>query len=240
MVTPPGAPPPDPDLPGRDHERPAAPRHRQLLRRLRRTRLAAIVRGPDPDAALRTVLALLDEGVSLVEVSLNTADALGVIRRAAAEAGPTAFVGAGTVLTEDDVARAREAGASWIVTPALTESVAASVRVVLPVLAGALAPTEAVAARRAGADAVKLFPASIGGPAYLKALRDPFPNLPFVPVGGVDLTGAGQYLAHGAVAVGVGSPLVGDAARGGDLDALRERARRFTALCAADTSRGQA
>ncbi|MFE1071809.1 bifunctional 4-hydroxy-2-oxoglutarate aldolase/2-dehydro-3-deoxy-phosphogluconate aldolase [Streptomyces sp. NPDC058783] len=206
---------------------------------LRRTRLAAIVRGPDADAALRTVLTLLDEGVSLVEVSLNTADALGVIRRAVVEAGPTAFVGAGTVLTEDDVARARDAGASWIVTPALTESVAAAVRVGLPVLAGALTPTEAVAARRAGADAVKLFPASIGGPAYLKALRDPFPDLPFVPVGGVDLTGAEQYLAHGAVAVGVGSPLVGDAARGGDLDALRERARRFVALCAGDAPRGQ-
>ncbi|SFC87630.1 bifunctional 4-hydroxy-2-oxoglutarate aldolase/2-dehydro-3-deoxy-phosphogluconate aldolase [Streptomyces aidingensis] len=207
---------------------------------LRRTRLAAIVRGPDADAALRTVMTLLDEGVALVEVSLNTADALGVIRRAVAEAGPSALVGAGTVLTEDDVARAREAGASWIVTPALTESVAASVRVGLPVLAGALTPTEAVAARGAGADAVKLFPASVGGSAYLKALRDPFPDLPFVPVGGVDLTGAEQYLSHGAVAVGVGSPLVGDAAHGGDLDGLRARARRFVALCAHDPLREEA
>ncbi|MEV5664154.1 bifunctional 4-hydroxy-2-oxoglutarate aldolase/2-dehydro-3-deoxy-phosphogluconate aldolase [Streptomyces flaveolus] len=207
---------------------------------LRRTRLAAIVRGSDADAALRTVLTLLDEGVALVEVSLNTADALGVIRRAVAEAGPSAHIGAGTVLTEDDVARAREAGARWIVTPALTESVAASVRVGLPVLAGALTPTEAVAGRRAGADAVKLFPASIGGPAYLKALRDPFPDLPFVPVGGVDLTSAEQYLAHGAVAVGVGSPLVGDAAHGGDPDALRARARRFVALCAHEAQREEA
>ncbi|GGV87689.1 bifunctional 4-hydroxy-2-oxoglutarate aldolase/2-dehydro-3-deoxy-phosphogluconate aldolase [Streptomyces griseoloalbus] len=200
---------------------------------LRRTRLAAIVRGSDADAALRTVLALLDEGVALVEVSLNTTDALGVIRRAVAEAGPAARVGAGTVLTEDEVARAREAGATWIVTPALSESVAASVRAGLPVLAGALTPTEAVAARRAGADAVKLFPASLGGPSYLKALRDPFPDLPLVPVGGVDLTSAGQYLAYGAVAVGVGSPLVGDAAHGGDLDALRVRARRYVTACAA-------
>ncbi|MFE4453527.1 bifunctional 4-hydroxy-2-oxoglutarate aldolase/2-dehydro-3-deoxy-phosphogluconate aldolase [Streptomyces sp. NPDC056796] len=198
---------------------------------LRRTRLAAIVRGPDPDAALRTVLTLAEEGVALVEVSLNTADAFGVIRRAAAEAGPGTVIGAGTVLTEDDVARAREAGAGWIVTPALTEAVAASVRAGLPVLAGALTPTEAVAARRAGADAVKLFPASLGGPAYLKALRDPFPETPFVPVGGVDLAGAEEYLAHGAVAVGVGSPLAGDAVRGGDLTALRARARRFVALC---------
>ncbi|MEU1484129.1 bifunctional 4-hydroxy-2-oxoglutarate aldolase/2-dehydro-3-deoxy-phosphogluconate aldolase [Streptomyces sp. NPDC005752] len=201
---------------------------------LRRTRLAAIVRGSDPDAALRTVLTLAEEGVALVEVSLNTADALGVVRRAVAEVGPGTVVGAGTVLTEDDVARAREAGAGWIVTPACTESVAASVRAGLPVLAGALTPTEAVAALRAGADAVKLFPASLGGPAYLKALRDPFPDVPFVPVGGVDLTSAEQYLANGAVAVGVGSPLVGDAAHGGDIEALRGRARRFVALCGRD------
>ncbi|MFC9947208.1 bifunctional 4-hydroxy-2-oxoglutarate aldolase/2-dehydro-3-deoxy-phosphogluconate aldolase [Streptomyces pratensis] len=199
---------------------------------LRQTRLAAIVRGSDPDAALRTVLTLAEEGVALVEVSLNTTDALGVIRRASAEVGPGTVVGAGTVLTEGDVSRVQEAGAGWIVTPALTEAVAASVRAGLPVLAGALTPTEAVAARRAGADAVKLFPASLGGPAYLKALRDPFPDMPFVPVGGVDLAGAERYLAHGAVAVGVGSPLVGDAAHGGDLTALRERARRFVALCA--------
>ncbi|MFI2781273.1 bifunctional 4-hydroxy-2-oxoglutarate aldolase/2-dehydro-3-deoxy-phosphogluconate aldolase [Streptomyces sp. ALB3] len=202
---------------------------------LGRTRLAAIVRGTDPDAALRTVLTLADEGVALVEVSLNTTDALAVVRRAAAEAGPGTVIGMGTVLTEDDVSRAHEAGARWIVTPALTEAVGASVRAGLPVLAGALTPTEAVAARRAGADAVKLFPASLGGPAYLKALRDPFPDLPFVPVGGVDLAGAEQYLAHGAVAVGVGSPLVGDAAHGGDLAALRERARRFVSLCARGT-----
>nr|WP_307792741.1 bifunctional 4-hydroxy-2-oxoglutarate aldolase/2-dehydro-3-deoxy-phosphogluconate aldolase [Streptomyces sp. HB132] len=201
---------------------------------LRRTRLAAIVRGSDPDAALRTVLTLAEEGVALVEVSLNTADALGVLRRAAAEVGPGTVIGAGTVLTEDDVARALEAGAGWIVTPACTESVAASVRAGLPVLAGALTPTEAVTAVRAGAEAVKLFPASLGGPAYLKALRDPFPDVPFVPVGGVDLTSAGQYLANGAVAVGVGSPLVGDAAHGGDLVALRGRARRFVALCGRD------
>ncbi|GHC05281.1 aldolase [Streptomyces vinaceusdrappus] len=240
MVTPPADLRSTPTLPDVTMNAPQSRATDSFSAVLRRTRLAAIVRGPDADAALRTVLTLLDEGVSLVEVSLNTADALGVIRRAVAEAGPSAFVGAGTVMTEDDVARAREAGASWIVTPALTESLAASVRVGLPVLAGALTPTEAVAARRAGADAVKLFPASAGGPAYLKALRDPFPDLPFVPVGGVDLTGAEQYLAYGAVAVGVGSPLVGDAARGGDLAALRERARRFVALCAGDTPRGRA
>ncbi|WP_262403504.1 bifunctional 4-hydroxy-2-oxoglutarate aldolase/2-dehydro-3-deoxy-phosphogluconate aldolase [Actinomadura sp. CNU-125] len=99
----------------------------------------------------------------------------------------------------------------------------------MPVLAGALTPTEVAAAAASGVDAVKLFPASAHGPGYLKALRDPFPDVPFVPVGGVGRDEAVEYLALGAVAVGVGSPLCGDAPHGGDLDALRARARAFVA-----------
>ena len=88
---------------------------------------------------------------------------------------------------------------------------------------------------RLGATAVKLFPAGIGGPPYLRALRDPLPGIPFVPVGGVTEALAAEYLLAGAVAVGVGSPLLGDAARGGDLDALRARAAGF--LSVADPTR---
>lgn len=87
-----------------------------------------------------------------------------------------------------------------------------------------------IAARAAGADAVKLFPAAaVGGPEYLRALRAPFPDVPFVPVGGVDAAASRRYLAFGALAVGVGSPLIGDAADGGDPDALRARIRAFRA-----------
>jgi 2-dehydro-3-deoxyphosphogluconate aldolase/(4S)-4-hydroxy-2-oxoglutarate aldolase len=98
------------------------------------------------------------------------------------------------------------------------------------VAAGALTPTEAYAALRMGASAVKLFPASVGGPAYLKAVRDPFPDIPFVAVGGVGLDEMRAYLDVGAVAVGVGGPLVGDAASGGSLDDLRVRARAYLAV----------
>jgi 2-dehydro-3-deoxyphosphogluconate aldolase/(4S)-4-hydroxy-2-oxoglutarate aldolase len=91
-----------------------------------------------------------------------------------------------------------------------------------------MTPTDILQARRLGADALKLFPAgSAGGPKYLRDLRGPFPDLPFVPVGGVDAAAADVYLREGAAAVGVGSPLIGDAAEGGDLTALRERARAF-------------
>lgn len=199
---------------------------------LRKGRLLAIVRGPEPDAALRTVLALAEEGVPAVEVSLTTPGALDVIHAARAALGPDAVLGAGTALTASDAARAVEAGAGFLVTPALAPSVPAAVEAGVPVLAGAFTPTEVLAAHQAGAAAVKLFPASQGGVGYLRALREPFPSIPLVPVGGVDTRLAGEYLAAGALAVGVGSPLVGDAARGGDLDALRARAREFLAAVA--------
>ncbi|OIJ68456.1 bifunctional 4-hydroxy-2-oxoglutarate aldolase/2-dehydro-3-deoxy-phosphogluconate aldolase [Streptomyces mangrovisoli] len=199
-----------------------------LLAALRAHRLLAIVRGSDPDAALTTVLTLAEEGITLIEVSLSGRDALDVIARARAALGADATLGAGTVLTSDDARAAQRAGASFLVTPAVSDAIATANELGLPVLAGVLTPTDILQAQRLGADALKLFPAgSAGGPGYLRDLRGPFPNLPFVPVGGVDAAAAAEYLAAGATAVGVGSPLVGDAAAGGDLTALRERARVF-------------
>ncbi|MEF3115431.1 bifunctional 4-hydroxy-2-oxoglutarate aldolase/2-dehydro-3-deoxy-phosphogluconate aldolase [Streptomyces chrestomyceticus] len=198
---------------------------------LRTARLVAIIRGTDADASFRTVMTLAEAGVSLIEVSLTGRDALHVIRRARAELGTDAWLGAGTVLTADDARRAAEAGANLTVTPGLGAGLDTSVRLGLPVLAGVLTPSEVIAANAAGATALKLFPASVGGPDYLKALRAPFPDAPFVPVGGVDAAATRAYLAAGAVAVGVGSPLVGDAADGGDLAALRTRAADFLSVC---------
>ncbi|MDH6578435.1 bifunctional 4-hydroxy-2-oxoglutarate aldolase/2-dehydro-3-deoxy-phosphogluconate aldolase [Kitasatospora sp. MAP5-34] len=192
-------------------------------------RTLAIVRGTDRHAALRTVLTLAEEGITATEVSLTTPDALWVIEQARRELGPQATLGAGTVLTGEDAARAADAGASFLVTPGLGEDLRHRAAFELPMLIGALTPSEVIAASECGALAVKLFPASLGGPGYLKALRDPFPAVPFVPVGGIDAALARAYLAVGAVAVGVGSPLVGDAAGGGDLDALRERVARWRA-----------
>jgi len=201
-----------------------------FLTELAQERLLVIIRGADPDAAVATSLVLLRSGIRFLEVSLVTADALGVIAEVTRSAPDGAMIGAGTVLTRDDVTRAAEAGARFMVTPAVTESVAESVAVGIPVLAGALTPTEALTAMGLGAAAVKLFPSALGGPAYLRALRDPLPDVPFVPVGGVDVSLTAEYLAVGAIAVGVGSPLVGDAVRGGDLDALRARAAAFLAV----------
>lgn len=199
---------------------------------LRTERLIAIIRGRDAEASFRTVMALAEADLPLIEVALSGHDALTVIQRARAELGDAAWLGAGTVLTAADARRAAEAGANLIVTPGLGAGLEESVRQGLSTLAGVLTPSEVIAADALGVSALKLFPASVGGPGYLQALRAPFPELPFVPVGGVDTATAPAYFAAGAVAVGVGSPLIGDAADGGDLEGLRKRAAEFKAACA--------
>jgi 2-dehydro-3-deoxyphosphogluconate aldolase/(4S)-4-hydroxy-2-oxoglutarate aldolase len=202
----------------------------EFLAQVTRSRLLGIIRGTDADAAVAAALALFEEGVRLVEVALTTPRALEVIERIRAQVPSGASIGAGTVLAAEDVAAVEAAGAQFIVTPAVVPSIEEAARRGLPVAAGALSPTEAHLARLMGATAIKLFPASSGGPRYLRALRDPFPDIPFLAVGGVGLTEAVEYLAAGAVGVGVGGPLVGDAASGGDLAGLRERARAFVSL----------
>lgn len=201
-----------------------------FLSGLRGSRVLVVVRGKCADAAAKTALTLFDEGIRFVEVALTTPSAPDVIARVAAAKPDGAVLGAGTVCTVDDVAAVEAAGAEFVVTPAVLPSIAAAARRGIPVAAGALTPTEVVAARDAGAAVVKLFPASLGGPGYLRALRDPFPDIPLMAVGGVGIGQARAYFDVGALAIGVGGPLVGDAADGGDLAALRERARAYAAL----------
>jgi 2-dehydro-3-deoxyphosphogluconate aldolase / (4S)-4-hydroxy-2-oxoglutarate aldolase len=199
----------------------------QLVSTLRSHPVMAIVRGTSAQASLDAGLVLLEEGIRLVEVTLTTPGALDTVAALRAAAPDTAFVGVGTVLTVDDVASVVDAGADFVVTPAVTPAVAESARRGLPCAAGAFTASESYAAWSAGAEVVKLFPASVGGPGHLKALRDPFPEIPFMAVGGVGISEARAYLTAGAIGAGVGGPLVGDAASGGSLDALRGRARAF-------------
>lgn len=205
----------------------------EFLDELAGERLMAIIRGSDPASAVRAALVLFESGIRFLEISLVTTDALEVIAEVARLTPDGCLLGAGTVLTREDVNNAAEAGARFIVTPALTESVTESAALGIPVLAGAFTPTEVATAMSLGATAVKLFPSSIGGPAYLRAIRGPMPGVPCVPVGGVTAALATEYFAAGAIAVGVGGPLVGDSIRGGDLNALRGRAAEFRAVVAA-------
>jgi 2-dehydro-3-deoxyphosphogluconate aldolase / (4S)-4-hydroxy-2-oxoglutarate aldolase len=198
----------------------------QLREALREARLLAIARGGAPERVSAALGVLAEAGVRLAEVSLSHEGGLGALAAAASEVGDRLLLGAGTVLSAADVEAAAAAGARFIVTPAGVDEVTrACADRGLPLLPGAFTATEVAAAVRSGAAAVKLFPAEPAGPAHLAALRGPFPRVPFVPVGGIGPDEARAYLAAGALAVGVGSPLFGDALGGGDLGALRERAR---------------
>ena len=199
---------------------------------LRVHRVMAIVRGNSAQAAAATARVLLEEGVALVEVTLTTPGALDIIAELVAERPSGALIGAGTVLTRGDVADVVAAGGQFTVTPCPAESVEASVAAGLPVAAGAYTAGEAYGVWRAGASVVKLFPAAAGGPAYLRALRDPFPQMPLMAVGGVGADHLAEYIAAGALGAGVGGPLAGDAPSGGDLGELRRRARRFCEVAA--------
>ncbi|WP_235010472.1 bifunctional 4-hydroxy-2-oxoglutarate aldolase/2-dehydro-3-deoxy-phosphogluconate aldolase [Arthrobacter sp. SLBN-112] len=203
-----------------------------LLAGIRQARLVGIVRGNDGGAAAKAALAAMEEGFRYVEIALTTPNALEAIREVRAAAPDGCFVGAGTVLSQADVEQVTAAGSQFIVTPSLAPSISEAASAGIPVLAGALTPSEAYEAMERGATAVKLFPASIGGPGYLKAVRDPFPDIPFIAVGGVGLSEATGYWEAGAIAVGLGGPLFGTAASGGDLAEMRDRARSFRGLAA--------
>ena len=170
-------------------------------------RVVAVARRLDATSAVRLADALLAGGVRVLEVTMEGGDgpaAIGAARARGLE------VGAGTVLTVEEADAAVAAGATFLVSPHLDAGLVAWANARgVPFLPGAFTPTEVLAAHRAGAAAVKVFPASIGGPGHLAALRAPFPGIPLVPTGGVDATTVGAFLAAGALAVGVGGWLTG-------------------------------
>jgi len=168
-------------------------------------------------------------GVKVIEFTLTTPRALDLIEQTSRELGDAVLLGAGTVLDPETARAAILAGAEFIVAPTLNLKVIEMCRrygkVVIP---GAYTPTEMLAAWEAGADFVKIFPADIGGPAYLKAVGAPLPQIKLIPVGGVTLENTGEFIKAGAVAVGVGSSLVEKRAIAeGRLDKLTENARLF-------------
>ena len=194
--------------------------------------VVAILRAADAGRFLEVGRVLYEAGVRAVEVTLTSWGALEAFARLREELPSDALLGVGTVRSVGDAERAVEAGATYLIAPDFRpEVVSWAMERGVPVVPGALTPTEIAAAWGAGATAVKVFPVSaVGGPAYVKAVRAPLPEVPLVPTGGVGIDDLGAYLAAGAVAVGIGSPLLGDAGDpGGDLDALADRARRAVA-----------
>lgn len=196
-----------------------------LIERLRSERIVAILRGRSAERLDAVIDALVDSGVRTLEVTVPTPGALEAIRAAVDRHGDEVLIGAGTVLTVQEADLAAAAGARFLVTPNTDHAVIAhAFRLGLEVLPGALTPSEIVAAHRAGAVAVKVFPARTVGPAFFRDVAVPLPGTPLVAVGGVALPDIAAYLEAGALAVGLGGPLIGDALDGGPLAGLTERA----------------
>ncbi len=178
------------------------------LRRVREVGLLAVIRGPSPQLTIQMVDALVAGGVFGIEITYSTPNAAEVVKSLDEKFGDKILLGMGTLTETRQVAEAVQAGARFLVSPHLDETLAqAMTSAGLLTMIGALTPTEVVRAHQLGSDVVKLFPGSLGGPAYMKALRGPFPHIPMMPTGGVSQDNIAEWLAAGAVAVGAGSNL---------------------------------
>lgn len=184
----------------------------EILARVREYRVIPIIRAADPQSALARATAVVDGGLQLLEVSLVTPAALDVITQLR-ERYPDAAIGVGTVLDAIGVRAAAAAGASFVVSPIFSpEVIAAAVSLDLVSVPGCLTPTEMVGALAAGADLIKIFPASAWSPMDLRGVLEALPHLPTVPTGGVSAASAPEWIGAGAVAVGMGSWLTANEA----------------------------
>jgi 2-dehydro-3-deoxyphosphogluconate aldolase/(4S)-4-hydroxy-2-oxoglutarate aldolase len=196
---------------------------------IRETGVVAIMRAQSSEQLLRAADAIREGGVQAIEVTMTTPGALQVIEQAASKYDQDVVFGAGTVLDAESARAAILAGAQFIVAPTLNrELIALCRRYSILSMPGAYTPTEALTAWECGADMVKIFPSSVGGPAFIKALKAPLPQVELVPVGGVGLDNTADFIRAGAAAVGVGSSLINQKLLdAGDFAALTERARGF-------------
>ena len=202
------------------------------LERLGRTRVVVVVRGSGVTGVCELAGALSTIGLDVHEITLTTPGALRCIEDLRVR-HPQLLVGAGTVLTVDDSRNALAAGASFIVSPTLDERVVEIAHnggaLAIP---GAITPTEVYAASQAGADAVKIFPAFVGGPEYVRALRGPLPNIRFVLTGGISVETAPDYLRAGAFAVCLGTSFLNsrNLARGRYQEPLKQAAQLISQI----------
>lgn len=191
--------------------------------------VVAIMRANSSDQLLAAADAVKAGGVNAIEVTMTTPGAIDVIKQATSKYGDDVLFGVGSVLDSQTARAAILAGAQFVVCPTLDlETIKICKRYSIPVVPGAYTPTEVLTAWEAGADLVKIFPASIGGPSLIKALKGPLPQVKLVPVGGVNLDTTADFIRAGAEVVGVGSSLVNNKLlEAKEFDKISEAARRF-------------
>ena len=194
-------------------------------------RVIAVIRAPSSQLATEAASTLIENGITGIEVTFTTPDAPVAIENIRKRHGEQALVGAGTLVSLDEVAAAHQASSQFLVSPGTHAAVAsAMVSTGRLTMTGALTPSEIMHAQSHGVHVMKIFPGALGGPAYLSALKGPFPGLDFMPTGGVSPDNLGEWFNRGAFAVGAGSDLVPSKALAmGDFEDIASRAHRYVA-----------
>ena len=202
---------------------------KQVVGKVKELGLLAVIRGPSPELTLKMVEALVAGGVVGIEITYSTPDAEGVVRKLADKFGDQILLGMGTVTEPDQVARAKAAGAQYLVSPVCDpDLIKAMVASGLAVMAGCLTPTEIFQSYKLGADVIKIFPGSLTGPSYIKAVHGPLPQIPMMPTGGVSAENVKDWFKAGAIAVGAGSNLCPpDLAKAGKFDEITKISAEF-------------
>lgn len=179
-----------------------------VLNKILEHKIVAIIRGAEPGDVIKIINALYDGGIRVLEITMNSQDALSVIERINKEAGNKLLIGAGTVLDAKTAKDAIAAGAKFIISPSFDpDTIDTTKKYGAVSIPGAFTATEILAAYKAGGDIIKIFPASVGV-QYIKDIRGPLPHIPLMPTGGIHLENIGSYFKAGAVAAGIGSALV--------------------------------
>lgn len=206
----------------------------QTLQRLLNPGVIAVIRADSSAQLINVADALVQGGAPTMEVTMTTPNALQVISDVRAKFGDAICIGVGTVLDTETARAAILAGAEYVVTPTLNiEVIKLCRRYAKPIIAGAYTPTEALTAWEAGADFIKIFPADQLGPAYIKAIKAPLPQLEIIPTGGVDLNTAGEFIKAGCAAVAAGSSFVSkEILKSQDWPKLIETAKKFVEVIA--------
>ncbi|MDT8897052.1 MAG: bifunctional 4-hydroxy-2-oxoglutarate aldolase/2-dehydro-3-deoxy-phosphogluconate aldolase [Thermanaerothrix sp.] len=201
----------------------------QSLQKILSGGVIAIMRAPSATQLLDAAKAIYEGGVNIIEVTMTTPGALNVVEQAVSQFGDRVLFGAGSVLDPETARLAILAGAQFVVSPTLNlETIEMCKRYAVPVIPGAFTPTEILTAWEHGADIVKVFPASVGGPAYIKAIKAPLPQIRLAAVGGVTIENTAQFFSAGIDVIGVGAELVNARLlESGAFDEITRRARAF-------------
>lgn len=204
----------------------------EVLEKVKKLGLLAVIRGPSSDLTVQMVDALIKGGVLGIEITYSTPNAEEVVKTLAAKYGDRIVLGMGTLTKPEQAESAKKAGANYLVSPISEPAlIKALVNTGLLTMAGALTPTEVFQVYTLGADVVKIFPGSLGGPAYIKALKGPFPYIPMMPTGGVSTNNVADWFKAGVVAVGAGSELCPpELAKAGKFDEITLKAAEFVKI----------